>query len=49
MSPNLTIGSSLLTGWLIEPCPDHELPLLLEVLIGDDIVVLHHPESSPAE
>ena len=34
--------SSLLARGLVEPCLDTSLPLLLEVLVGDDVVVLHH-------
>jgi hypothetical protein len=45
---NHTRSSSLLAGGLVEPCPHVRLPVLLEVAIGDDIVVLHH-DASPAD
>lgn len=37
----LTVPAPQLTGWLVEPCLYIELPLLLEVVVGDDIVMLH--------
>ncbi len=41
----LTLRPSLLPGWLIEPCLHIKLPLLLEVLICDNIVVPHHRDA----
>jgi hypothetical protein len=37
-----TNAASLLAGGLVEPCLDIVLPVLLEVPVGDDVVVLHH-------
>lgn len=45
----LTISSSLLPGWLIEPSPHIELPFFLEMLIWNHVVVLHHLGGSPAK
>jgi hypothetical protein len=38
----LTNAAPLLAGGLVEPCLDIVLPVLLEVAIGDNVVVLHH-------
>lgn len=38
----LTDAAPLLAGGLVEPCLDIVLPVLLEVPVGDDVVVLHH-------
>lgn len=46
MQSKLTFRPSLLPGWLIEPCLHIELPLLLEVLVCDDIIMLHHCDAS---
>lgn len=35
-------AAPLLAGGLVEPCLDIVLPVLLEVPVGDDVVVLHH-------
>jgi hypothetical protein len=37
-----TDAAPLLAGGLVEPCLDIVLPVLLEVPVGDDVVVLHH-------
>lgn len=37
-----TNSSSLLPGWLIEPCLHIGLPVLLKVLVRHFIVMLHH-------
>jgi hypothetical protein len=37
----VTNAAPLLAGRLVEPCLDIVLPVLLEVPVGDDIVVLH--------
>ena len=42
-----TDAPPLLPGWLVEPGLHPELPLLLEMLIRDDIVVLNHDGQSP--
>jgi hypothetical protein len=38
----LTAPAPDFAGWLVEPRLHVKLPLLLEVLVGDDIVVLRH-------
>jgi hypothetical protein len=47
----LTIPSPLLAGRLVEPGPDTNnlMPLLLEVLIGDNVVMAHHFSRCPAK
>jgi hypothetical protein len=37
----LTDAALLLAGGLVEPCLDIVLPVLLEVPVGDNVVVLH--------
>jgi hypothetical protein len=37
-----TVAPTQLSGWLVEPRLHPELPLLLKVPVGDNIVVLHH-------
>jgi hypothetical protein len=37
----LTDAAPLLAGRLVEPCLDVVLPALLEVTVGDNVVVLH--------
>jgi len=44
-TPTLTRSSSFLAGGLVEPGPHIALPVLLEVTIRDDVVVLHHGAS----
>lgn len=46
MGPALTILSAGLACWLVEPGLDVKLPLLLEVLVGQHVVVRHHTASS---
>ena len=41
-SDELTDAAPLLAGGLVEPCLDIVLPVLLEVPVGDNVVVLHH-------
>ena len=41
-SDELTDVAPLLAGGLVEPCLDIVLPVLLEVPVGDNVVVLHH-------
>jgi hypothetical protein len=38
----VTDAAPLLAGRLVEPCLDIVLPVLLEVTVGDNVVVLHH-------
>jgi hypothetical protein len=38
----VTDAAPLLAGGLVEPGFDVVLPTLLEVAVGDDVVVLHH-------
>ncbi len=35
-------AASLLLGGLVEPGANAALPILVEVLTGDDVVMLHH-------
>ena len=41
-SDELTNAAPLLAGRLVEPCLDIVLPVLLEVPVGDNVVVLRH-------
>jgi hypothetical protein len=41
-APTPTVPAPQLAGRLVEPCLDAELPLLLPVPVGNDVVVAHH-------